>query len=321
MDLMLPLYDHSFNGTAFAKMLREMHSIKYAETANAYLNLAKQHMEPNTLTPVSAENVADFGSFFDFFGWSGRVLSGNYVNDMYKKCVGMNRAYYDADMKKRGTGNRVKIDTSYKLPKRLHKKGGISNFSGLVTLTNEHSEIRSQFLIITDAHEQLEAQLKSLVHTLEQYNQRRPLLLHTDNPARDGSLARRVFKGSLLEPCRQPGATVGGDPSRSVSSLPRLEVERERIQFLASTGDAFEGSIYALKELLEDNWPHGKAVPIGLDGEWVVDGTMRFDLLQLAYRLKPGDEIHVIVIPMHVHRSMPTSLLDWLNSSRYSCSA
>ena len=68
MDLMLPLYDHSFNGTAFAKMLREMHSIKYAETANAYLNRAKQHMEANTLTPVSAENVADFGSFFDFFG-------------------------------------------------------------------------------------------------------------------------------------------------------------------------------------------------------------------------------------------------------------
>ena len=60
-------------------------------------------------------------------------------------------------------------------------------------------------------------------------------------------------------------------------------------------------------------------IPIGLDGEWEVDGTTRFDLLQLAYRLKPDDEIDVILIPMHMHSTMPGSLLDWLNSPRYEC--
>ena len=319
MDLMLPLYDHSFNGMALAKLLRELHSIKHAEAANAYLNLALMHMEASTLRQVSPANVVEFGSFFDANGWCGRVPSGVYLNTMYKKREAMYRSYYDLDIKKRGTGKKVKVDVSYKLPKRLHKEGGVANFSGLFTLTNEFNEIRSQFLLVTDSHEQIEAQLKKLVDTLEQYNQERPLLFHTDNPAKDKSLAQRVFKGSLLEPRKLPGATVGGDPSSSVSNLPRLEVPRDRIQFVDLRGDNLDGYMYVLKEMLEENWPANKPIPIGLDGEWEVDGTMRFDLLQLAYRLKPDDEIDVILIPMHMHSTMPGSLLDWLNSPRYEC--
>ena len=137
MDLMLPLYDHSFNGMALAKLLRELHSIKHAEAANAYLNLALMHMEASTLRQVSPANVVEFGSFFDANGWCGRVPSGVYLNTMYKKREAMYRSYYDLDIKKRGTGKKVKVDVSYKLPKRLHKEGGVANFSGLFTLTNE----------------------------------------------------------------------------------------------------------------------------------------------------------------------------------------
>ena len=315
MDLMLPLYDHSFNGNAFSKLLREMHSLKYAEAANAYLNLALQHMTTNTLTPVSLVN--EFGSFFDSNGWCGHVPSSGYLNNMYKKLQAMYRPYYDLNLKMRGTGKKVKVDVSYKLPKRLHKKGGIANFAGLFTLVNEWEEVRSQFLIVSDAHEQIESQLKSLVETLEQYNQERPMLFHTDNPARDASLAQRVFKSSLLEPRKQPGATVGAAPSSSVSSLPKLEVPPERIEFLDTTGDVLDGHIYALRQMLDENWPPGKEIPIGLDGEWVIDHTERFDLLQLAYRFKPLDDVSVILIPIHRLSSLPPSLEDWLNCPRY----
>lgn len=130
IDLMRPLFNLGVQPTAFARLVLEIQRKEYDQRAVEYLELCNLHASESWMKDLP---IVDFSTFAAAEGYNGRCPGGAYFESVFIKFMDSLRAYYDADVKKRGASGMYKIDVSYKLPKHLAMYNGKPLFKGLFT--------------------------------------------------------------------------------------------------------------------------------------------------------------------------------------------
>ncbi|KAG2206553.1 hypothetical protein INT47_008570 [Mucor saturninus] len=153
--LMRPLFQHGIGPHRMSKVLRVMHTEKYDELQlQYYTTLDHDAQSPSVLSMLQSRQYPEFSQFKDKMQYNGYVPSANYISYVYIFLIAKVRPFMDQLMSF-VDGTVLKGDHSFKTIDHLAKINGVSTFSCLYTVLNEHEEIPPQFLQMMDTYKKL----------------------------------------------------------------------------------------------------------------------------------------------------------------------
>ena len=175
-----PLINFGIRTEQIARMLLEFHTKNHTSKFIQYELMISNQKK----LALSSSTFPIFSTFDNPLLYDGKVPSGRYIEEVYIKQGSELKTYMDNDIKKR-IGEVIKLDASYKIPKLLYQTSGKPLFHTLITGTNEHNEIRLQWLTPTDGHDQYVEPLQAYTDTLDKYGQEGPKYAYVDNTRAD----------------------------------------------------------------------------------------------------------------------------------------
>ncbi len=178
--MMRPLTDGGFRPNRFSKLLREMHSLQYAETSLLY----EHEISRKKSGEFNQTQYAPISDFNDKKKWRGTIPTGKYLEHVRKQYHASISEHLKKEVKKRGAKS-LHWDVSFKEAKHLCLYHGRPIFKGLVTALNELGEVRIQFHVYTDSHEQMKAAINAFKCTTSGLGLPEVKLFFTDNPSGD----------------------------------------------------------------------------------------------------------------------------------------
>jgi hypothetical protein len=271
--MMVAHINGGFGTNQIAKMIREMHMLRYHERFVTFLSLIKTRRLRGEQALFGAQTLKPedtcFTKFFDKDGYNGYLPTGQYFTTVYNRYTESVRDALDNEVIKR-TGTIIKADHSHKVTKRLSKFNGCAIFDGVFTLLNENEEIVGQFFTISKSLQEVKGALEKIRDRFRR-NGLDVTVLFTDNCCQDRAFYEDVF-GSLKQ------AVVPAILAKCPLAI--LPPDLKTIYRHQLT------DINAMINLLNEDVESEKTNVVGLDAEWdtpiPAGETARVALIQIA---------------------------------------
>ena len=203
-DVIPPCVQNSVGPKRFAKILRELHTLRHARLEYQYLCAIKlrQQQAQRTLDSFYTPALRPFSSFGDKQGYAGYVPSATYLLKVYTSMIDELRPLLDKQVMLLD-GKILKGDHSFKIIKSMGKIGGSPTFSALYTMCNEYEEIRMQLLVPTKSLNHLRPSFDGMRDAYAMYGHKAPEIFFTDNVRGDKNFLESVLP-SLREDVANP---------------------------------------------------------------------------------------------------------------------
>lgn len=170
----------------------------------------------------------------------------------------------------------------YQAVKHISRWHGEKIFPGLLTITNQNSEIRTCHLVMSTGHSQFALAIDGMSESLRMFGQIQPLAMYTDNALADRQLFERSFESALLK---------GVVPIEPYGHLEKLVIPSTvTVTVSRRESDIVAGCELILRDL--QRLGSGEKLVVGFDSEWNVNfvANDRFRhygptaIVQLAYQ-------------------------------------
>ncbi|KAG2191844.1 hypothetical protein INT47_009991, partial [Mucor saturninus] len=280
--LMRPLFQHGIGPHRMAKVLRVMHTEKYDELQlQYYATLDSETENLSILSMLQPKNYPEFSKFGDKMKYNGYVPSAKYISYAYSSLIAKVRPFMDQLMSFID-GTVLKGDHSFKIIDHLAKINGVSTFSCLYTVLNEHEDIRLQVLAQSKKMEHLAPQFLQMMDTYKKLNMKDPELFYTDNVIGDQGFLKQVIpslsKGVVSIP------KIGNRPERDdpFLSLPTISLPETTSIVVATSAADING---ACVEVFGNTDEYCTEIHVGFDCEWIMS-TSGISLIQICHQNK-----------------------------------
>ena len=313
VNLMRPCFDGGLRPHGMSRMLLELHTQEHHQQYELREHLLKRDRRLSSIvTPAaSCNSAALYSDFGDMSQYAGLVPTGGYLQQVYKSYGDSIAAHLHSEVKKRGA-QRLHWDASYKVAKHLGKYHGESIFKSLITATNEFSEIRIQFHVVTDGHDQMRGPIREFINTMNCHGHGGLDLLFTDKPSLDFAFFQEVFP-SLLDTHKTMNNLAPPAPPTLFNSLPQCEVDSSRYKS-ASTVAQINTFVDAARNVVRALPPRERIM--SLDAEWDtvlnrrgnVIAQDKIAVIQLSYRIDSNGDVCALVLRVHACQKLPERL-------------
>lgn len=283
IDIMRPLFNKGVRPETLAMTMQELHMKTWTDK---YIRRENDLMRDVRLDPDKPRQVGMFSGFADKSKYAGMVPSGRYLQSVFVAYEESIEWYYELETKKRGA-KRIHIDCHYKEAKHLGRYHGHKLWEGLVTITNEFGEIRSQFHVTSDSHEQLRPPIEAMLDTMKQYGQDLPGLATSDRPFTDKPFLLELIPSLQLtqhefdELLRDFVPTTDNEnpTTDNENNLQECTFDEENITIVSGAAE-INLRIDAIDELMR---PQGGRYVYQMDAEW--ERHERIALITLGYEV------------------------------------
>lgn len=259
------------NQMYYSNWIKHLENVKYkfrAGTLYQFFEQSDEDKEKQKLRPFGTKRQHGVSN-----------ISPSYLSKCFCISVENHREHLNKKMMEL-SGNVLKSDHSFKVPKHIMQLNGNKIFEALYTVTNEFGEIRSQMLTFDKSHYQVSESfsnfkvtnlLKSLEEGLRMMGNPAPKLFYVDDAAQSKFFLENIFP-SLKQNVREV----------QDNSMAELELPQE-VEILEITNRETAENVLELFIEFSSEYP----IFVGLDCEWNVDGVAKsVALLQIAYEKK-----------------------------------
>lgn len=287
INLMRTCFVNGFGPDLFKKLIRENHVRSYHEKMLKYLSKFQAYMnDPSKKSIIDKYRKPDaekvLSSFPSFKASGGAKPSTSYFTSVYCQHIESLRGYMDGEIMKL-SGEALKADHSFKVPKHMSKINGQPIFEALYTVTNEYGEIRSQILTFDKGQDQIKNALINLRRGLETTGFEPPKVFFVDDSVQSKSFLEGIF------------------PSLKQNVTPVLESKYRPLELPDGVDVALIQRSHiaedAINELIQD--AENSQIAVGFDCEWNWDAQLhiagKVALIQIAYK----DKITLIQVSVY----------------------
>jgi hypothetical protein len=314
LDLMRPLFNKGFRPESFSRTMLELHSKAWTR---AYRRRELDLARDKRLDPTLPAKVGKFSSFGDPSKYAGMVPTGRYLQSVYVNYFESIEQFYELEVKKRGA-RRINLDCHFKEAKHLGKYHGLKLWAGLVTVTNEYDEIRSQFHVTSESHEQIRPPLEAMLATMTAYGQDLPEIATTDKPAIDKEFllelvpslqAKQHYFDALLD-IETTDSVEMNDAANAVDDNAGYCTVGADDYIVVSTPEEINLRVDTIRDLCEAT-QQGEKTVYAIDAEWVTDlitgKHSKISLIQLA-GYDGGERKRGLLMRFRTSRKLPSRL-------------
>ena len=268
LNLLRGCFANGLGPDPFSKMLGEFQNRHYHGSLIKYLDRYKFLHSRGAILP----SLEEFGSPKDH---DVAVPSASYLSNCYCNFVELKRSHFDKEIMKL-SGDVLKADHSFKVPKHIMKISEQPIFEALYTVTNEYGEIRSQILTYDKSHAQIRGPLEQLRDGLLQFGHTLPRSFYVDDSAQSKAFLEGIFpslRENIFSPVSNNYPLASLPPHIRVKILERNDFRSVLFQFL-------------------DDAQEDGPITIGLDCEWNINKSAeeKVALLQIAWK----DHVYLI---------------------------